>query len=67
MKKVPTYSVSEIRAMMKSMDLDSMKVLIKLIDEEIDLYEGEELEQMTHVALVLFTRSLLLGGLKHLE
>lgn len=69
MKINPTYTAIEIKQMSAKMDMDinAYKVLVKLIDEEIDLYEGDDLVIIAEASMMLFTRSLLLGSLKYLK
>ncbi len=52
--------------MCSKMDMDegAFRILAKLIDEEIELYEPEDLFIIAHASMMLFTRSLLIGTLK---
>lgn len=65
----PTYTAEEIRQMCAKMDMDieGVRILIKLIDEEINLYEGEDLFIVAHGSFMLFTRTLLMGSMKYLK
>lgn len=63
---IPTYTAIEIRQMAAKMDMDieAYRTLAKLIDEEIDGYEGDDLMIIAEASMMLFTRSLLLGSIK---
>lgn len=59
----PTYTAEEIREKVTQVnDIESYKILAKLIDEEIDLYETEDLLTLADASMKLFIRSLLLGA-----
>ncbi len=49
------------------MDASTFKILAKLIDEEIDFYEGDDLMIIAEASMMLFTRSLLLGSIKFMK
>jgi hypothetical protein len=63
----PTYSPAEIRQMCQSIDVESYKTLIEILDEEIDLYNDEELKELMNVSMIIFTRTLLRGSIKNLD
>jgi hypothetical protein len=70
MKKTePTYTATEIKAMCSKMDMDhdSFKVLAELIDEEIDLYEPEDIPVLMMASMIIFTRSLMKISLKNIR
>jgi hypothetical protein len=49
------------------MDHDSFKVLAELIDEEIDLYEPEDIPVLMMASMIIFTRSLMKISLKNIR
>lgn len=59
MMREPTYTADEIRRKALTLDTDSFKILIDLIDEELDRYSPEELPIILQASMILFTRSLL--------
>ena len=67
MKKQPTYTAAEIRAMCLKLDIDSYRILVQVIDEELDLYDSEEIAELCHVSMMIFTRTLLMGSIKNLD
>jgi hypothetical protein len=70
MKKIsPTYTANEIKELCAKadMDHDSFKVLAELIDEEIDLYEPEEIPVLMMASMIIFTRSLMKISLKNIS
>lgn len=59
----PTYTAQEIKEKVTQVnDIESYKILAKLIDEEIDLYEADDLPILTEASMKLFIRSLLFGA-----
>jgi hypothetical protein len=66
--KRPTYSAHEIKAMCSKMDMDynSFKILAELIDEEIDLYEPEDIPVLMMASMIIFTRSLMKISFKNM-
>lgn len=68
MKREPTYTTREILEMIKTLqiDKDAVKLLVDLIDEEIELYLPEDMPILIHASMILFTRALLIGSLKKL-
>lgn len=68
MTKQPTYSAKRIKEMAIAVnDADSLKVLTELINEEIELYEMEDLAILSHASMILFTKSFLAGATKNLK
>jgi hypothetical protein len=47
--------------------LHSFKILAELIDEEIDLYEPEEIPVLMMASMIIFTRSLMKISLKNIS
>jgi hypothetical protein len=68
-KLTPTYTANEIKAMCSKMDMDynSFKILAELIDEEIDLYEPEDIPVLMMASMIIFTRSLMKISVKNLH
>lgn len=66
---MPTYTAMEVRQMCAKMDMsiEAFRILAKLIDEEIELYEDEDLIIVAQASFMLFTRSLLMGSIKNLK
>jgi hypothetical protein len=66
---MPTYTANEIKAMCSKMDMDynSFKILAELIDEEIDLYEPEDIPVLMMASMIIFTRSLMKISVKNLH
>lgn len=64
----PTYSAIEIKAMCLSFDLDhdTFKVMVDLIEQEIDLYSEEDLIVLVQSSMILFTRAMLKLSLKNM-
>lgn len=63
MQNKPTYTAEEIKEKVTQVnDIESYKILAKLIDEEIDLYETEDLLTLADASMKLFIRSLLFGA-----
>lgn len=68
MRKAPTYTAQEIKIMCSKVnDVESFRILTKLIDEEIDLYNQEDMIILIEASMMLFTRSLLMGSIKNLR
>lgn len=57
----PTYSAKEILEMCRRLELDdyTIRIIIDLIDEELDLYNESELVILIQASMILFNRSLL--------
>jgi hypothetical protein len=49
------------------MDYNSFKILAELIDEEIDLYEPEDIPVLMMASMIIFTRSLMKISVKNLH
>lgn len=66
--KAPTYTAMEILTMCAKtdMDLEAFKIIAGLIDEEIELYEKEDMVTIIEASMMLFTRSMLLKSIKGL-
>jgi hypothetical protein len=66
--KTPTYTANEIKAMCSKMDMDynSFKILAELIDEEIDLYEPEDIPVLMMASMIIFTRSMMKISFKNM-
>lgn len=61
----PIYTATEIKQMAGSLsNLDAIKILAGLIDEELDLYSQEDVIILMQASTILFTRSLLLASMK---
>ncbi len=69
MKMAPTYTAEEIRTMCitTSMHPEAFKILAELINEEIELYNQEDLIIIIEASMILFTRSLLMGSIKFMK
>lgn len=68
MQKTPTYTAKEIKEkVLQVNDMESYKILANLIDEEIDLYEPEDVHTLMDASMMLFTRCLLFGSMKLLK
>lgn len=61
MRMQPTYSAKEILEMCRRLELDdyTIRIIIDLIDEELDLYNESELVILIQASMILFNRSLL--------
>lgn len=49
------------------MDHDAFKVLVEVIEEEMDLYSEEDLVVLVSASMIMFTRSLLQLSLKSMK
>lgn len=69
MMKSPTYTAEEIKEMVCtfSVDYDAFKIIADIIDDEIDLYNDEDLLILMNASLIMFTRSLLKLSLKNIR
>lgn len=67
--KKPTYTAKEVKAMCQNLEVDynTIKVLVELVEEEIDLYSEGDLIVITQASMILFNRSLLNGALKFIK
>jgi hypothetical protein len=65
----PTFSAEQIKEMCKEADFDydSFKIMIELIEEEIDLYNEEDLVILFEASLIMVNRSLLNLSLKFMK
>lgn len=63
----PTYTAEEIRHKALTLDVESFRILIELIEEELDLYTPEEVAIIMQASMILFTRSLLKFSWNSLE
>ena len=68
MIKPPTYSATEIKQMCLTfpMEYDTFKAIVDLVDEEIELYDQEDLVILVEASMVMFSRSLLKLSLKNM-
>ncbi len=55
----PTYTANEIKQMCINFDSGAFKILVDLIDEELELYDEEDLSILCQASMILFTRALL--------
>lgn len=69
MTKTPTYSAKQVKelCMTLEMDHDAFKVLVEVIEEEMDLYSEEDLVVLVSASMIMFTRSLLQLSLKSMK
>lgn len=69
MSREPTYTAMQIKQMAANpmIDLEALKILVELINEELELYSVEDMAIVSHASMMLFTRSLLLGSIKKLQ
>ncbi len=69
MKREPTYSAQEIKQMCitTSMHPDAFKIIAEVIEEEIELYNQDDLIILCEASMILFTRSLLMGSIKFIK
>lgn len=64
MKVQPTYTAQQVKELCSTIkDIEAIRILAQLIDEEIDLYEGEDMGIIMNASMILFTRSLLIKWL----
>ena len=65
----PTYKAEEIRRMCLSFELEhsTFKVLVDLIEQELDLYDENELIILFEASIIMFTRSILQLSLKNMR
>lgn len=65
----PTYTATEIRDMCLSFELDygTFKILIDLIDNEIHLYDENDLLMLMQASMIVFSRSLLKLSLQNMK
>lgn len=68
MRRMPTYTATEIKAMCACIDIDleGCEILRLLIMEEINLYGPEDMEDLLQASMMLFTRALLVKSIKGL-
>ncbi len=63
--KQPTYTAIQIKEMAANVnDYESSKILAELINEEINLYNTQDMEIISQASMILFSRSLLMKFLK---
>jgi hypothetical protein len=62
----PTYSALEIRQMCLEwpMEYSTFKILVDIIEEDLDLYSVDELSILFEASMIMFTRSILQMSLK---
>lgn len=65
----PTYTAKRVKelCMTLEMDHDAFKVLVEVIEEEMDLYPEEDLVILLQASMIFFTRSLLQLSLKSMK
>lgn len=56
----PTYTAKEIRQLCLTADMVTARIIIGLIDEEIHLYDTEDLIILCDASMILFCRTLLM-------
>lgn len=67
MLKAPTYTAKEIKALaMVITDAEGMKVLATLINEEMELYNEEDMPILLQTSMMIFAKSLIMGSIKML-
>lgn len=61
----PTYSAHEIKRLIISIpvEYDTLKIIVDIIEEEIDLYSEDELMILCEASMIMFTRCMLRAGL----
>jgi hypothetical protein len=69
MPRLPTYTAKQIKEMCQSLEIstETLNILVDLIEEEIDLYDDEDLIIITQASMILFNRALLNGALKFIK
>lgn len=63
----PTYTADEILQMCLDNQLDNgtVKILIELVDDELNLYDEDELTIILRASMICWIRSLLRGSIKN--
>ena len=61
MKLQPTYTANEILSMCLNSEFDfySFKIFVALLEEELHLYDHDDLVIITNASMIIFTRTLL--------
>lgn len=69
MKVQPTYTANEIRKMVSTfaLEYEVFKTIVDIVEEEIDLYDEEDLIIITQASLIMFSRSMLKLSLKNIK
>lgn len=67
-KSEPTYTAKQVKEMCMNLELDreAFKIMIDLIEEEMDLYSEEDLAVLVQASMIMFTRSMLKLSLKNM-
>ena len=65
----PTYKADEIRRMCLELPMDhaTFSLLVEVIEEDLELYNEDELVILFQASMIMFTRSLLKLSLKNVE
>lgn len=69
MMRSPTYSAIEIKQMCSNfaLEYEVFKTIVDIVEEEIDLYDEEDLIIITQASLIMFSRSMLKLSLKNIR
>jgi len=69
MQLQPTYSPQEIKTLCIELALDygTFKILTDVIEEDLHLYSEEELITLCEASMIMFSRCLLMAGMKYLK
>ncbi len=59
MKTDPIYTANEIKQMCLNFDSGAFKILADLMDEELDLYDEEDLAVLCQASIILFCRAVI--------
>lgn len=67
--KTPTYTAMEIKKMVSTfaVEYEVFKTIVDIVEEEIDLYDEEDLIIITQASLIMFSRSMLKLSLKNIR
>ena len=65
----PTYKAEEIRQMCLELPMDhaTFSILVEVIEEDLELYNEDELIILFQASMIMFTRSLLKLSLKNIK
>ena len=65
----PTYKAEEIRKMCLELPMDhgTFSLLVEVIEEDLELYNEDELVILFQASMIMFTRSLLKLSLRNVE
>ena len=65
----PTYKAEEIRIMCLELPMDhaTFSILVGVIEEDLELYNEDELIVLFQASMIMFTRSILQMSLKNMR